>query len=348
MLTNSLLTNGSNVSLGNRPAQLSQTGSVISFASRRRDFSNGRVLSPLSHSNDTSLVEEPLPSGVEIAPSAVVRRRAVNWHAMGAELVKFTTHERVDIRFQAPVHLLIACETGMRRAGETFLEGVPRSTIRDFSRKLTFVPAGHEYREWQEPSSSTRLLYFYVDPAVLEHQADSDAAMPLLAPRLLFEDAPLLGSALKLKNSIENLELESSRYSEALGVVLAHEIVRLGRGSRRVETLARGGLAAWQQRTVATYIEEHLSDGITLGALAQLARLSPYHFCRAFKKSFGVPPHRYHTYRRIERAKSLLAKRTPSVTEIGLIVGFKETSSFVAAFRKATGLTPSHYRRTLE
>jgi AraC-like DNA-binding protein len=31
-----------------------------------------------------------------------------------------------------------------------------------------------------------------------------------------------------------------------------------------------------------------------------------------------------------------------------LIVGFKETSSFVAAFRKATGLTPSHYRRTLE
>ena len=80
-------------------------------------------------------------------------------------------------------------------------------------------------------------------------------------------------------------------------------------------------------------------------AFAQLVRLSPYYFCRAFKQSFGLPPHRYHNRRRIELAKTLLAKLTPSVTEIGLAVGFSETSSFTAAFRKATGLTPTGYRR---
>ena len=60
-----------------------------------------------------------------------------------------------------------------------------------------------------------------------------------------------------------------------------------------------------------------------------------------------MPPHRYHTGQRIERAKTLLAKADPSVTDIGVTVGFSETSSFSAAFRKATGLTPTAYHRSL-
>src|SRR6188474_2474910 len=95
--------------------------------------------------------------------------------------------------------------------------------------------------------------------------------------------------------------------------------------------LAKGGLAAWQQRAVTAYIEEHLAEPILLATLARLARLSPYYFCRAFKQSLGLPPHRYHNSRRIEQAKTLLAKPELSVTNIGLTVGFSETSSFTAA-----------------
>jgi len=98
---------------------------------------------------------------------------------------------------------------------------------------------------------------------------------------------------------------------------------------------------------VTAYIEEHLSEQVSLATLARLARLSTFHFCRAFKQSFGVPPHRYHTNRRIERAKLMLAERKHSVTEIGLAVGFSETSSFTAVFRKITGQTPSRYHRAL-
>ena len=111
------------------------------------------------------------------------------------------------------------------------------------------------------------------------------------------------------------------------------------------EALAKGGLAAWQQRTVTAYIEEHIAEPISLATLSRLVRLSPYYFCRAFKQSLGLPPHRYHSNRRIERAKRLLAEPAPSVTEIGRIVGYSETSSFTAAFHKATGFTPTAYRR---
>jgi len=109
----------------------------------------------------------------------------------------------------------------------------------------------------------------------------------------------------------------------------------------------RGGLPGWQQKKVAQYIEEHLANEISLLSLAQLVRLSPFHFSRAFKQSFGMPPHRYLTWQRIERAKALLGERKLSVTEIGLDVGFSETSSFTAAFRKLTGETPTAYRRSL-
>ena len=111
--------------------------------------------------------------------------------------------------------------------------------------------------------------------------------------------------------------------------------------------LAKGGLAAWQQRVVTAYIEEHLAEPILLATLARLARLSPYYFCRAFKQSLGLPPHRYHSNRRIEHAKRLLAEAEPSVTDVGRIVGYSETSSFTAAFHKATGATPTAYRRAL-
>ena len=124
-------------------------------------------------------------------------------------------------------------------------------------------------------------------------------------------------------------------------------LVRLNADTRRADPPVRGGIAAWQQRIVTNYIEEHLAEPISLAKLAQLVRLSPYYFCRAFKQSFGVPPHRYHNIRRIEHAKSLLVKPACSVTEIGLSVGFSETSSFTAAFRKTTGSTPTAYRRSL-
>ena len=71
---------------------------------------------------------------------------------MAAEIVQATRHERIQYRFHAPRHLLVVYEQGVRRDGETFVEGLPRSTLRDFKRKLTFVPAGHEYCEWQEPA----------------------------------------------------------------------------------------------------------------------------------------------------------------------------------------------------
>jgi AraC family transcriptional regulator len=191
----------------------------------------------------------------------------------------------------------------------------------------------------------SRAIYFWFDPVKFV-DLDAIELQNALAPRLFFEDVALWQTALKLGRLLDSSHGSIGLCFDALGVVLAHELVRSDTRSVR-KSRARGGLAGWQRRTVAEFVDENLAEQIPLAKLANMAQLSPYHFCRAFKQAFGVPPHRYHTERRIERAKTLLADPKESVTHVGMLMGFKETSSFTAVFRKMTGITPTDYRRGL-
>ena len=285
---------------------------------------------------------------VDISPSEIVRRHSAAWSGLHVETVQVMRHTPFEYGFRAPCHLLIALELGERLDGETVVEGLPRSTLRDFTHKLTFVPAGHDFRSWQKPRVLTRVTHFYIDP----REPLADPALRFgeieFKPRLFFYDRELWDTALKFKSQVENPGSMPRLYAEALGIVLTHELVRINSGAARREPANRGGLAPWQQKRVAAYIEERVANDIPLATLAELARLSPYHFCRSFKRSFGMPPHRYHAIRRIERAKQLLADRQLSVTTIALDVGFSDTSRFSAAFHRLTGQTPSCYRRNLD
>ncbi|MEH2470737.1 AraC family transcriptional regulator [Nitrobacteraceae bacterium AZCC 2161] len=285
---------------------------------------------------------------VNISPPEIVRRRSAAWSGLHVETVQVMRHTPFEYSFRARCHLLIAAELAERYDGETFVEGLPRSTLRDFTHKLTFVPAGHDFRGWQRPRALTRTTYFYIDP----RGPLADPALRFdeieFKPRLFFYDRDLWETALKLKSQVESPGPMPRQYAEALGTVLTHELVRINGDAGLRGSVSRGGLACWQQKRVAAYIEERVADDIPLATLAELARLSPYHFSRSFKRSFGMPPHRYHANRRIERAKQLLANHELSITAIALDVGFSETSTFTAAFHRLTGQTPSCYRRNLD
>jgi len=308
---------------------------------------NGRIGQDIPVPRRDSDTPEVSHSAVDISPSYLVGRRVLARHGVAAELVQAKSLDPIEFHFRAPVHLLVVCERAVRREGDTFVEGLPRSTLRDLSRKLTFVPAGYEYHEWQVPRVLTSLTYFYFDPGRLSVQDEPAFAQMPLTPRLFFENEALSCTARKLRTLIENPESNTQRYFEALCIVLVCEVMDVTGGASGVKSPVRGGLAAWQQRIVTDYIEENLAEQISLATLAGLVRLSAHYFCRAFKQSFRIPPHHYHSSRRIEHAKMLLAKPTTSVTEIGMSLGFSTTSSFTAAFRKATGQTPTAYRRSL-
>jgi AraC family transcriptional regulator len=284
------------------------------------------------------------PSIVEISPSDIACRRLSDWGAIQADTVKVTRRETFEYGFQARRHLLIAYERAERDDGETLIEGLPKSTLREFNCKLSFVPAGHRFYGWQTPRVLTRVTYFYIDVRDPLFDPESGIAATI-SPRLFFFDQAIWDTVLKLKAEVGNSDPWSLQYAEALSLVLMHELIRLERTASAAARPLRGGLPVWQQKRVVEFIEEHLAEHVSLAALAGLVDLSLYHFARAFKQSFGAPPHRYHMARRMDHARGLLQKPALSVTEIGIQTGFRETSSFTRAFRKFTGLTPTEYRR---
>jgi AraC family transcriptional regulator len=148
-----------------------------------------------------------------------------------------------------------------------------------------------------------RFTYVHLDPKSRLLQSELRFSEVELRPRLFFFDQNLWDSALKLKAQAG--QNNRSAYAEALALVIAHELIELERGFQPAPEV-RGGLAPWQKKRVAEYIEDHLGEDISLGTLANVIRLSAYHFAHIFKQSFGDPPHRYVTGRRMQRAKSLL------------------------------------------
>lgn len=95
------------------------------------------------------------------------------------------------------------------------------------------------------------------------------------------------------------------------------------------------------------YIQAHYCEEINLNELSKVACLSPYHFHRAFKRTFGITPKKYVTALRIERAKWLLKNRDSNVQSVCNEIGFKDVSSFTRLFSSYTQATPSAYRNQL-
>jgi AraC-like DNA-binding protein len=85
-------------------------------------------------------------------------------------------------------------------------------------------------------------------------------------------------------------------------------------------------------------------DPLTVADLAAAAGLSPAHFSREFKRTFGEAPHQYVLTRRLERAAALLRNTDRSVTDICFAVGLGSLGSFTTSFRRVYGASPGDYR----
>src|SRR5260370_4305596 len=204
--------------------------------------------------------------GVEFRPARLAKRQTAAWRGLSGEVIRIVSQDAFESDYQGPCHLLVLYTQASRHRGESVVEGLPRSTLHDFSDKLTFVPAERRFRESQEPRALTRATYFHIDPrsALLEPQAFGEAA---LAPRLFFDDPVLRQTALQLEALIEAGRSGSRLYAEALATVLVHELLRLNGGAVPSPPPMRGGLAGWQRRSVVQYIEEKLSEQISLPQL---------------------------------------------------------------------------------
>ena len=128
--------------------------------------------------------------------------------------------------------------------------------------------------------------------------------------------------------------------SHATGVGMAG----LGTSGAAPGTRRRGGLAGWQLRRVIDYMNGHMSDDMTLGALAELTGLSRAHFFRAFRQSLGRSPGQFLAETRMQHARMLLETTALHPEEIAGAVGYAHARHFVSAFARRFGTSPRLFR----
>ncbi|MDB5820908.1 MAG: AraC family transcriptional regulator [Rhizobacter sp.] len=101
---------------------------------------------------------------------------------------------------------------------------------------------------------------------------------------------------------------------------------------------------------VCHHIETGLQTPLTLQALADVAGMSPFHFCRVFREGHGQSPHQYIMKARVEAACRLLwdsgetGAPSSSMLEIALACGFNSSSHFSTQFKRETGESPVEWR----
>jgi AraC-like DNA-binding protein len=96
---------------------------------------------------------------------------------------------------------------------------------------------------------------------------------------------------------------------------------------------------------VSAYIEAHLDSKIGAADLAGLAKLSIFYFCRAFRASFGEPPHTYVMRRRVERAQGMMLQTNSSLAQIAIECGLADQAHLNKSFRRFVGESPGAWRR---
>ncbi len=139
----------------------------------------------------------------------------------------------------------------------------------------------------------------------------------------------------------------SALFVERMLLAAAAHLVHLHSAAGPSQVLPRPnqGLAPWQQRRASQLLLDQLDRDTTLAELATACGLSLGHFSRAFRLSFGLPPHRWLLRERVRRAAHLLTTTLQPIDEIAVACGFVDQSHLSRVFRRVMHMPPAAWRR---
>jgi AraC-like DNA-binding protein len=186
-----------------------------------------------------------------------------------------------------------------------------------------------------------RYRAFYLPAALLQRAAQELSGINRRLPQFaedLVSDPHVAAMLRQAHTAFEKpssvLERESRLLEALVNLVTRHAVDKLG--------APRIGPEHRAVKLVREYLEALPSENVSLERLAQEAGLSPFHLCRVFRQSIGLPPHAYQSLIRARFAKTLLAKGLP-ISQVAVEVEFFDQSHLTRHFKRIFGVTPGQY-----
>lgn len=239
------------------------------------------------------------------------------------------------------VHIGPSVQVSCRRAGKRH-----RGTA--VHGDIEIIPAGTPGL-WEIAQKDSSLV-LSVSPELLNTVAEQlglDVRQIEITNRFQVRDAQLENIAWALKAEMECGYPCGRLYIDSLAVSVAARLVRCYSSLSMEPRKQNGRLSDRRLRQVLSYIEDNLSQEISLGDVAAVGGLSISHFKSLFRESVGLPVHQYLIRRRVECAKRLLGEGKLSISQIALEAGFAHQSHLARHMRRLLGVSPRTLRETL-
>ena len=269
----------------------------------------------------------------------------LDWCAIRHVSLGATPHR---VEFCRDTHTLMIFDRGSFVEGERWIDGTRLATSGPLDIGIDVVPAHSEFTAWAGPGSNVRCTMITVRTEHFAELKGEARAGYQLRPAVALESdllSPLIARMRELCRA-DRPEKCDRLYLEAICVVLFREVMRAQEQSLLASVQRpTGGLAPKAQRVIRDFLQENLGQKIDLQYLADQVGVSRFHFTRAFKVSFGLPPYKYLLNMRLRRAAELLRDTRSPITEVALNVGFSCSSEFARAFKQAMGCTPREFRQ---
>ncbi len=202
---------------------------------------------------------------------------------------------------------------------------------------------------WQSRSPAPiRLLELCLDNELLVQTATADAGLD--AAKLELHDGSGLDDPLlralgeEIVRELDAPESQGELYIETAARMLAMQLVRRHANVRpRQQTDAFTALPPQTLRRLRDHVCARLQAPITLGELAAVAGLSPYHFARVFRRTTGQSPNGYVIAQRLAHAAHLLRRTRLTVAHVASEVGYQDARHFSRLFRRQFGCSPARW-----
>lgn len=163
---------------------------------------------------------------------------------------------------------------------------------------------------------------------VAKAMLDADhSAAEIRGARVHFEHAPVM---------------LPERYEAAIAILKSFA-VQLGENSQRL-LFATTCSEPEAIRTAKAFIMEHLTEPMSLEGVARSASVSPFHFCKLFKRATGMTFTDFVNRARVEKAKRMLMRPGARITEVAYDAGFQSLSHFNRSFRRVAAESPTEFR----
>lgn len=123
---------------------------------------------------------------------------------------------------------------------------------------------------------------------------------------------------------------------------MVYRILQAEQYSRLLE-IAASEVARNPVSEVVSYVQDNMSEPLTVSDLAERVSLSPSAFSHLFREVTGKSPYQFVKEMRLNRARDLLIEGRLSVTQVSKAVGYASASHFINEFRARFGATPRAY-----